>query len=68
MLSGMGTVNLSQLKAAFNTDLGDQQNPLQTEKFHRQRRAQRLLLFRIAIHRDLALSCPPEAMSLPVPS
>jgi hypothetical protein len=30
MLSGMGTVNLSQLEAAFNTDLGDQQNPLQT--------------------------------------
>jgi hypothetical protein len=33
MLSGMGTVNLSQLEAAFNTDLGDQQNPLQTGAF-----------------------------------
>jgi hypothetical protein len=31
MLSGIATVNLSQLEAAFNTDLGDQQNPLQTE-------------------------------------
>ena len=68
MLLVIGTANISQFEAAFNTDLGDQQNPLQTEKFHRQRRAQRLLLFRIAIHRDLALSCPPEAMSLPVPS
>ena len=26
------TVNISQLEAAFNTDLGDQQNPLQTGK------------------------------------
>ena len=31
MLSGIKTVNISQLEAAFNTDLGDQQNPLQTE-------------------------------------
>ncbi|MDH3598539.1 MAG: DUF11 domain-containing protein [Candidatus Tectomicrobia bacterium] len=27
------TVNISQFEAAFNTDLGDQQNPLQTEDY-----------------------------------
>jgi hypothetical protein len=26
MLSGTGTVNVSQLEAVFNTDLGDQQS------------------------------------------
>jgi hypothetical protein len=31
MLSVIGTVNISQFEAAFNTDLRDQQNPLQTE-------------------------------------
>jgi hypothetical protein len=30
MVSVVETVNISQLEAAFNTDLGDQQNPLQT--------------------------------------
>jgi hypothetical protein len=29
MLSAIGTVNISPLEAAFNTDLSDQQNPLQ---------------------------------------
>ncbi len=31
MLSGVATANISQVEAAFNTDLRDQQNPLQTE-------------------------------------
>jgi hypothetical protein len=33
MVLVIATVNISQLEAAFNTDLGDQQNPLQTEEF-----------------------------------
>jgi hypothetical protein len=33
MVSVVETVNISQLEAAFNTDLGDQQNPLQTALF-----------------------------------
>jgi len=33
MLSEIRTVNISQFEAAFNTDLGDQQSPLQTDKF-----------------------------------